>query len=105
VKELVQVDLSNCTSWNRFLEVISESISQQLLGTVFVEILLKENSILSSGSFYLSDHYWMYFWKGKVQNTSIPIYLVVVSPNWCSGSDILNPKQCLESITPRRKRQ
>jgi hypothetical protein len=40
VKELVQVDLSNCTSWNRFLEVTSESISQHLLGTVFVEILL-----------------------------------------------------------------
>ena len=83
MKELVQVDLSNCTNWNRFLEVTSESISQHLLGTLVVEyvLILNENSILPSDSFYLSGHYRMFFWKAEVQNTSIPIYLVVVLPN------------------------
>lgn len=64
VKELVQVDLSNCTQWNRFLEVPMQLYPE--LSTkkyLLFYVLLKENDILLLDPHITQNGLnWMFCW-------------------------------------------
>jgi hypothetical protein len=66
VKELVQVDLSNCTQWNRFLEVPMQLYPE--LSTkkyLLFYVLLKENDILLLDPHITQNGLnWMFCWIG-----------------------------------------
>jgi hypothetical protein len=100
VKELVQVDLSNCTHWNRFVEVhvkLFLSTFKKLVCSAYY--LFKEDMLLPPTT--LSPCLSLSNCEMNVplfSKTNMPIYVIAASYNVASSITISNPERFLHCI-------